>query len=70
MNNYPQSVDNSQMSIGFQVLQSFLIVNNLLIAKNLMCMVKYANLEELFYQQYPQAIITYTSIFRKIKKEE
>lgn len=44
VNNYTQSVDNSRMSIGFQASRSFSAVNNLLIAQNLMCTMKYANL--------------------------
>ena len=45
-------------------------MDSLFITKNLMCMVKYANLGTFFYKQYPQAITIYTSIFLENKKEE
>ena len=71
MNNYAQSVDNSQMSIGFQASRSFSTVNKMFTTENLMCTTRYANLWSLFYKHYPQAIITYTSIFfEKIKKQK
>jgi hypothetical protein len=63
-------VDNLEIDAGFQASRKFKIVDNLLIVTIGMWTMEYANINEFFYEPFPQAITINKFFLKKDKKKD